>query len=246
MIVVEYPESVKAEAKRLGVDLGNSAQYDPSHDLRALSYQVNGPRIHGDLRPIYGRTQADFNYGRGGSSYMGEKDCWGFEPEGATRFGVGPSKILNFGSDPQPNLGSILTGAATAFHLPLGTSAVTALQAADQLLGNPNIANAAQIVSNTKSLAALGDPAAQRAVPILAAVAQIRNAKGAATGTPAVPPGAIDISAFTKTQSPQQVKALAAAADANQKKHWWQRIFGWIHKPKTVIKVPAPTASKPV
>ncbi len=118
----------------------------------------------------------------------------------------------------------------------VGGGALAALTAADKLLGDPKIKNAAQLVSNTKALAAMGNVPARRGAAALAAVAQIRQVKKAAPGqavikpkpTPAKPapkPLTVNTTAYVQAVPRAQVKALAIKAVATApKKSFWQKV----------------------
>ena len=114
----------------------------------------------------------------------------------------------------------------------IGGAGLAALGAADKLLSDPRVKNAAQVVKNTRALAALGDVPAQRGAAALATVAQIRKTK-------AVPPGKAAIPLTTTAQraavaamvpktvqktTPAQLKVLASTA-VIKKPGLWARVL---------------------
>lgn len=114
----------------------------------------------------------------------------------------------------------------------IGGSALAALGAADKLLSDPKVKNAAQVIKNTQALASLGNVPAQRGAATLAAAAQIRAKTGAAAGVPAIPlrtnaQRAAVAAMVPKTVakvSPAQVKKLAAKVAAKPP-GWWDRVL---------------------
>ncbi len=106
-----------------------------------------------------------------------------------------------------------------------------AMSAADRLLGDPKVNNAALVVRNTQALAALGDPAAKRGLQVLSAVGTIRVAKKAPPGKAVVPKVAVK-TPVVQTTSPARVTALAQATAAKKaadaaNKNWVEKLLGW-------------------
>lgn len=66
-------------------------------------------------------------------------------------------------------------------------AAAAALASADRLLSDPNVTNAAEVIDNTKALAALGDSNAQRGASVIEAVANARQDAGTPPGQPLIP-----------------------------------------------------------
>lgn len=115
----------------------------------------------------------------------------------------------------------------------LGGAGLAALGAADKLLSDPRIKNAAAVVKNTQALAALGSKPAQRGAATLAAASQIRIKLGTPAGKPAIPLKTVAQKAavaavLPKTVAkvtPAQVKALATKAVAIKKPGFWSRLL---------------------
>jgi hypothetical protein len=115
------------------------------------------------------------------------------------------------------------------------------MTAADKLLGDPAVKNAAQLISNTKALAAMGNVPARRGAAALAAVAQIRAKTGALPGQavikpiptlarPVTKPPVVNTTAYVQTVPRAQVKALATnAIKTAPKKSFWQKFKDLFH-----------------
>lgn len=118
------------------------------------------------------------------------------------------------------NAPGIINGQAVAFAVSPIMSVKTAMAAADRLLGDPKIANAANIVKNTKALAALGDPAAKRGLVALQAVGNIRAQTGAPAGKKVIQAKAPSARSVTIKRTPAQVRRMATktAAKVNPKR----------------------------
>lgn len=74
-----------------------------------------------------------------------------------------------------------------AFVVPKKISIAQAMGGADKLLGDVRIKNTASVITATKALAALGDPAAKRGLATITAVSTIRTTKKTPPGKPAIP-----------------------------------------------------------
>ncbi len=108
----------------------------------------------------------------------------------------------------------------------------SAMAAADKLLGDPKVGNAALVVRNTKALAALGDPSAKRGLAVLNSVATIRKAKKVPPGKSAVPKAPIPKAAVIQKTTPAKVTAMAKAVATQKKvdaknKTWVAKVLGW-------------------
>lgn len=80
----------------------------------------------------------------------------------------------------------------TSFAVPGTTklpppAAAAALASADRLLSDPKVTNAAEVIDNTKALAALGNSDAQRGASVIEAVANARQDAGTPPGQPLIP-----------------------------------------------------------
>lgn len=125
---------------------------------------------------------------------------------------VKPAGIVSFGIKPNANVKA-------------------AMSAADRLLGDAKVRNAALVVRNTQALAALGDPAARRGLQVLSAVGSIRVAKKAPPGKAVVPKSPVK-TPVVQTTSPARVTALAQATAAKKaadaaNKTWVEKLLGW-------------------
>lgn len=128
-------------------------------------------------------------------------------------------------------------GAVASFAIPgvgplVGPAALAGMAAADKLLGSKkNAKQAAAIVSNTKALAALGDPQAIRGAQVLATVSQMRQQQKAPPGKPVVPGAskATPVTPFIKTTPHIQAQALAlnAKKPAGVTKGKWHKFKEW-------------------
>lgn len=121
----------------------------------------------------------------------------------------------------------------TAFKVPelVGDEMVAAHVAADQLLSNPNITNAHQVIANTQALAFAGDIDAQRGAVILAKVAGARNMGRIPFGQPLMPVHTPEQAALVAGVIPQTVYTLTAqdmlkVADVRQ--GWFKRMIHWL------------------
>lgn len=118
-----------------------------------------------------------------------------------------------------------------SFGIGANANVKASMAAADRLLGDPKIANAALVVRNTQALAALGDPAAKRGLQVLTAVGTIRKTKQAPPGKAVVPKTPIKQPVVQAT-SPARVTALAQATAAKKaadaaNKTWVEKLLGW-------------------
>lgn len=114
----------------------------------------------------------------------------------------------------------------------IGGAGIAALGAADKLLSDPRVKNAAAVVKNTRALASLGSIPAQRGAATLAAAAQIRAKLGTPVGKAAIPLNttaqraavAAMIPKTVAKVTPSQVKQLAVKAVA-KKPGFWTRVL---------------------
>ena len=118
-----------------------------------------------------------------------------------------------------------------SFGVTANANVKAAMSAADRLLGDPKVNNAALVVRNTQALAALGDPAAKRGLQVLNAVGTIRVAKKAPPGKAVVPKSTVK-TPVVQTTSPARVTQLARATAAKKaadaaNKTWVEKLLGW-------------------
>lgn len=126
---------------------------------------------------------------------------------------------------------TVKPGGVISFGIPANANVKSVMSAADRLLGDPKVANAALVVRNTQALAALGDPAAKRGLQVLNAVGTIRAVKKAPPGKAVVPKATVR-TPVVQTTSPAKVTALAkmtAAKKAADEKNktWVDKVLGW-------------------
>lgn len=126
--------------------------------------------------------------------------------------------------------------AAVSFTIPKGVSVQTAMAGADKLLGDPKVKNPAQVINNTKAMAALGVPNAQRAVAVLDAVEKIRAAAKVPIGKAAISIASpVNTAQLTATITPELAKRMASL-----------RLVAKGAKPTTPLKQASATVVKPV
>lgn len=109
-------------------------------------------------------------------------------------------------------------------------AAAAALASADKLLSDPRIQNAAEVIDNTKALAALGDEDARRGAAVLEAVASARQSAGTAPGQPLIPIDTPEQLAMVEAAAPSTVR-YTPLADVQQlvtekkKEGWFTRFL---------------------
>ncbi len=237
----QSPEIVEM-AKKLGVEIDSTVTFDPQTPILKVAAQFNGEGT------TFGAEDAEFGglfskiFRKAGGKKIQSKvsaslaaKTSGTARDAALRLAKAPVKL----NVKQTATGlAKVTGKAVAiasFVVPgagplIGGSALAAMKAADKLLGDPKIKNAAQLISNTKALAAMGNVPARRGAAVLGAVAQIRQVKAVAPGQAVikVPTPPVNTKAFTQVTSQNEVKALATRAAATApKKTFWQKIKDW-------------------
>lgn len=126
---------------------------------------------------------------------------------------------------------TVKPGGVVSFGLPANANVKSAMAAADRLLGDAKVRNAALVVRNTQALAALGDPAAKRGLQVLSAVGTIRAVKQAPPGKAVVPKTPVK-TPVVQTTTPARVTALAQATAAKKaadaaNKNWIEKVLGW-------------------
>ena len=226
MAVVQQDRAVMDAASKLfGVQIDDSVKFDAATPLRKVAAQLNGAPVD------FGAEDASFG------GFLG-KVLNKVTPR-RIRGGKDLSK-MKLKVDVKASAKGLAKGVGTAaavasFVVPgagplVGGSALAAMKAADKLLGDPAVKGAAQLVSNTKALAALGNKPARRGAAVLGAVAQIRQVKGAQPGQAVIKPQnakptPVNTKPFVQVVPRTTVKALAvkAAATAN-KKTFWQKV----------------------
>ena len=248
MAEVQQSEDVVAIARSLGVNIDDAVKFDAQKPLEKVAAQLRGDSVG------FGAEDAEF----GGFfskinplkkihkkvvNKMAAKAPTPQARAALQKLATAPIHVDVKGSVKGLAKGIAAAGAIASFAVPgvgplVGGSALAAMHAADKLLGDPKLKNAAQLVSNTKALAAIGNVPARRGAAVLGAVAQIREAKGAQPGQaviPAVPPPAVskaanarppakivpppavNTAAYTQTVPRTTVKALATVAVAKKK-----------------------------
>lgn len=242
MAEVQQSEDVIALARSLGVDIDKSVSFDAQKPLEKVAAQLRGDSV------TFGGEDAEFGgfFSKISPFKKIKKKTFDKMKAQATtpqqkalidKLAKAPMHVDVKGSVKGLAKGIATAGAVASFVVPgvgplVGGGALAAMHAADKLLGDPNIKNAAKLVSNTKALAAIGDKPARRGAAILGAVAQIRQKKGALPGQaviPAViapgpapakviPPPVINTSHYTQQVPRATVKSLAVQAAANAKK----------------------------
>ncbi len=126
---------------------------------------------------------------------------------------------------------TVRPGGVVSFGIKPNANVKAAMSAADRLLGDTKVRNAALVVRNTQALAALGDPAAKRGLQVLNAVGTIRAVKQAPPGKAVVPKTPVK-TPVVQTTSPARVTALAQATAAKKaadaaNKTWVEKLLGW-------------------
>lgn len=119
----------------------------------------------------------------------------------------------------------------TSFGIPASGNIKASMAAADRLLGDRNVNNAAAVVRNTKALAALGDANAKRGLAVLNAVATVRTVKKAPAGKAVVPKTTVKTPVVQRTSVAKVntlAKATVAKKQADKKNQTWvAKVLGW-------------------
>jgi len=225
-VVQQDPTVMKAASELFGVQIDPDVRFDAATPLKKVAAQLNGASVD------FGAEDAEFG------GFLG-RVLNKVTPKRA-RGGRDLSK-MKLKVDVKASAKGLAKGVGTAaavasFVVPgagplVGGSALAAMKAADKLLGDPNVKGAAQLVSNTKALAALGNKPARRGAAVLGAVAQIRQQKGVVAGQAvikpvgAAKPAPVNTKPYTQVVPRTTVKALAVkAAATSTKKTFWQKV----------------------
>lgn len=230
MASVQQAAGIIEAAKKLGYTIDTSVTFDAETPLKKVAQQLNGAET------TFGAEDAEF-----GGFFLTKllkhpvKKVSAKLQKKAPQHAAVAKKLGQ--ASPKIDVKKSATGAIkiagkaaaiASFAVPgvgplVGGPALAAMQAADKLLGDPKVKNAAQLVSNTKALAALGNQPARRGAAVLGAVAQIRADKNAKPGQAVLPPGPVNTRVYAQAVPRTQVKALAAKAIVN-KKSFWQKL----------------------
>lgn len=257
-MLIEYPPGLRDTIKSFGVDIGNHALINPTEGLQEL---------HGAVASEMG-CDDPFGFEQFGFSLNPIK--------AVQKKVIKPIVIKNAKTPGQKAVAKVIataplkvnvkasavglgkmaaTGASIAsFVVPgagpiVGSAGLAALGAADKVLSDPKVKNAAAVIKNTQALAALGQPGAQRGAAVLSAVAQLRKKQATQPGQPVIhikttAQQAAVAAMIPKTVakvSPEDVQKIVqqALADA-KKKGWVERLLGWFgleRKPSIAIQV---------
>lgn len=207
MTTLQIPPSLVNEAKKLGVDLDPNVKYSAYQPLLKLSEQYGG------IDPQFGEEDCTFADESEFGSFL--RHIIGRKADRSV------SKVVKTG---------LKVGAVASFVVPgvgplVGGSALAAMKAADKVMGGSSKKHKAKIVSNTKAMAALGDPQARRGATVLAAVDQIRKQKAVPQGKPVIPGPPPKVQKYIKMVPQVQANVLAnakvATAASAPKKGFW-------------------------
>jgi len=203
MLELSIPPSLVEQARQMGVNIDPRVTYDAQDSLVKLHQQYGG------IDPEFGEEDCGFSEDSEFGSFL--RHIIGRKADRAVRK-VGAKAIKTVGKVAKT---AVKVGAIASFVVPgvgplVGGSALAAMGAADKLLGGTKKKVSAQMVSNTKALAALGDPGARRGVAVLATVAQIRRQKGVLPGKKAIPtPRPVRVMRYQKVVPKTHAQALA-------------------------------------
>lgn len=236
--LVQSPAMISL-AKEMGVDIDSSVTFNPTTALQKVAAQLQGAQVTfsgedaefgGIFTKIFKKPKAKL------AAKLSAKATTTAGKTAAANLRTAPMKV-----DVKATAKGLARAATTVgkvaavatFIVPgvgplVGGSALAAAAAADKLLGDPKVKNAAQLVSNTKALAAIGHQPAQRGAAALAAVAQMRLVKGAKPGQAVIPPRPVVASHYVQEVPRAHVNTLAVkAVAAAPKKSFWQRVKEW-------------------
>jgi hypothetical protein len=250
MTTLSIPPYLVEQARNLGADIDPFIEYDPETPLIKLSGQFHGEETD------FGSEDADMGccpstfggiFGKlfkaTGLKKVTEK---ALSKKAGKKITISNVKVNVKGTvkglgNAAKTIGKV--AAVASFVVPgvgplVGGGALAAMASADKLLGDKNIKHAAKIVSNTKALAALGDPHARRGAVILGTVAKIRAVKSVPMGKKAIPyAGRPPTQKFTKVVTQAQANTLARAkvqsVSASRtapaaKKSFWIKVKQWL------------------
>jgi hypothetical protein len=245
------PPFLVQQAKALGVNIDPHIEYDPEVPLVKLSLQYQGQQ------PDFGAEDCDMGCdciqpGFGGlfgkvfkasglkktaekmmSKKAGKKITISNVKVNYKKTFVGLGKGLAIGA-------AAVSMAVPGVNVLTGSAVAGALAAGDKLLGSKNIKQAGRIISNTKAMASLGDPAAKRAAIVLGTVSQIRQAKGVQPGQRAIPyAGKVPTKPFVQYVPKTYATTLATKRVEQAKlspktKSFWIRLKELFMPPKSV------------
>jgi hypothetical protein len=244
------PPFLIQQAKALGADIDPIIEYEPGIPLVKLSQYYAGQQ------PDFGAEDCDMGCDCQHAGFAGffsnpfkklkkkatAKIAVQLAAKGATpqqvaayrKVASGPMKLDVKKTVTGLGKGLAIGTAAVSMAVPgvnvlTGSAVAGALAAGDKLLGSKNVKNAGRVISNTKAMAALGDPAAKRAAIVLGTVAQIRQAKGVQPGQRAIPfAGKVPTKPFTQYIPKQYATKLAEKrveqATTARKKSFWTKV----------------------
>jgi hypothetical protein len=247
----QSPEMI-AIARDLGVEIDKEVTFDPKNAILKVAQQLEGAEV------TFGSEDAEFGslfskiFKKSPASKLHKQVIKKMASHASTPQqkaaiqALGKADVKFDAKGTAKGLGQIAktagkVAAVASFVVPgvgplVGGSALAAMSAADKLLGDPKVKNAAQLISNTKALAAMGNVPARRGAAALAAVAQIRQKTGAKPGQAVIKPRpsplrpaprapAVNTALYVQAVPRTQVKALATQAIATApKKSFWQKL----------------------
>jgi len=246
MTELTIPPFLIQQAKSMGVTIDSVIEYDPEVPLLKLSQFYRGQQ------PDFGEEDCDMGCDCG--SFAGIK-LPGFmrktlRKASGNKIKIPKNATINVRKS-VTGLGKMAAVGAAAVSMAVpgvnvlsGSAVAGALAAGDKLLGSKNVKNAGRVISNTKAMAALGDPGAKRAAIVLGTVAQIRKAKGAQPGQRAIPyAGKIPTKPFAQYVPQKYANTLAVRrveqAKTAAKKTWWikvKELFGFHTTVHTTVR----------
>src|SRR4051812_18242763 len=247
----QSPEMI-AIARGLGVDIDKEVTFDPKTAILKVAHQLDGAEVSfsgedAEFGSIFSKIFKASPTGKLHKHVINKMANKAQTPQQKAALQALAKADVKFDAKGTiKGLGNIAktagkVAAVASFVVPgvgplIGGSALAAMSAADKLLGDPKIKNAAQLVSNTKALAAMGNVPARRGAAALAAVAQIRAKTGAKPGQAVIKAGptakapVVNTAAYVQAVPRTQVKALAAQAIATApKKSFWQKFKDLFH-----------------
>jgi len=232
-VELKNPQFLIDDIKRLtGVDLNPTVTFDAQQPLLKADAQFKGSAMGSDFGAEFGAEDMEWGPGFEDSEFGSFlRHIIGRKADRAVRKGLKKiAPVAALVSFAIPGVGALI-----------GPAALGALAAADKLLGDKNIKNAAKVVSNTKALAALGDPAAKRGALILAAASKVRTVKNVPPGKPAIPfKGKVSFTPYVAKTPAVKVQLLAKAkASPRAKPTVAAAIKRGVVKPKTPQQVAA-------
>jgi hypothetical protein len=216
MTTLRIPEYLRNQVRALGADIDPFVTFDPQQPLVDLSAQ-----FHGEEPVIGGMTQFGCCFGEESDFGSFLRHIIGRKADRAVRkVGKAALKVGAVASFVVPGVGPIAGG-----------SALAAMGAADKLLAGKNKKHAAKVISNTKAMAALGDPAAQRGAVVLAAVSAVRQKNQVPAGKKAIPVPTPPTMRYVKMVTQPEAAKLATqkVEQVQSKKTFWVRVKEFFH-----------------